>query len=102
VSLRTHHVAGNLEAVYLPATSAPLYGFPRPFPLSASWAVYFDASAADDYMTCFTFGPDPFTNHDYYQAAIRKSTATGSTDFTWNLGFEGDHPTSNYTVITRS
>src|SRR2546429_3995334 len=102
MSLRTHHVAGNLECISLKATSAASWGLPRPFPLTATWAVYIDSTAPDDYMTQFSFAPGPFTNHDYYQAAIRLGSATSSVDATWNCGFEGDHPTSAWTTITRS
>ncbi len=102
MSLRTHHVAGNLECISLAATAqTPWRGLPKPFPLSATWAVYIDSSAPNDYMTMFSYGPNPFSSTNYYQAAIRASSGTGAADASWNLGFEGDHPPSGFTLISR-
>src|SRR5438445_11546915 len=103
MSLRIHHINGNLESIYLPYNaSLANNGLPNPWPLSCTWAVYIDPAAPDDYMSQFSYGPDPFTGTDYYEAAIRQGAATGSPDATWNLGFEGDHPSiSGWTTITR-
>src|SRR5437016_7728303 len=106
MSLRVHHTSGNQECIAQAANATtPFRGLPKPFPLSATCAVYVDSTAPDDYMTCLSYGPDPFTNADYYQAATRVSTATGSADATWNIGAGGqfgDYPTAGWPVIARS
>lgn len=98
MSLLSHHIDGNRETISLPANSnAPWYGLPKPFPITVTWAVWVDATFPDDYGTCWSYGPDPYTGSNYYEAAIIPSGsaisagATGATGPCWNLAIDGDH-----------
>lgn len=87
MSLIFTHTSENLiKAPRLTAnTDTPWRGLPKPFPVSATWAVY-PLSLTNDYYDLLSYGPNPFSGSDYWMAA----TLQGTGGPFWNLGVDGD------------